>query len=303
VTLSGPTTIARPWPDEEETADRAILRTVTYAALFQFPLTLAELERRLMDVALPLAEIRRRLNAPFLKRRVELRDGLVYPRGREAWIGERQARGERARGLVEAHRRALSVIARFPFVRLLALSGGCAHGNATDDDVDVFLVVKRGRAWFVFGALMLLSKAAGLRRTLCLNYVLDEDALRLPEQDVFTAAEIVGLKPLQGSEAYVRFLRANEWVAERFPNFGKDIGAAREESLAGAWRPLETLLELGPARILERLARRVLGAYLRRKAGHGTGVVLEPGRLKLHMRDHRPELLEAYEKAVLEAER
>ena len=293
--------LARPWPDGPGAEDRAILRTVAYAGLFQFPLTLPELERRLMDTPLDLGVIRERLASPFLEQRLEVTDGFVHPKGREAWIELRRRRGARAEALVRAHRAALAVLGCFPFVRLLALSGGCAHGNATDDDVDVFLVVKRGRVWGVFGALMVLAKLAGLRRTLCLNYVVDEDAQTLTEQDLFTASEIVGLKPLAGAAGYAGFRAANGWARARFPNFGRDHATPAGLGQAGAWRWFEALLEMGPAPLFERLSRRVLGAYLKAKARGGEGVVLEAGRLKLHLEDHRPELLAAFDAAVEEA--
>ena len=48
---------------------------------------------------------------------------------------------------------------------------------------------------------------------------MDEDGASLPERDLFTAAEIVGLRPLAGGPGYLQFIEANAWVAERFPNF------------------------------------------------------------------------------------
>ncbi len=289
-------------PQEASADDRAILRTVIYAALFQFPLSLDELERRLMDVSLDARAIRARLAAPFLRERLSVTEGLVHPRGCEAWIGLRRKRGARAKALVERHRRALRLLACCPFVRLVALSGGCAHDNATDEDVDVFLVVKRARAWCVFGAVMVVAKAFGLRRTLCVNYVVDEAAQSLPERDLFTASEIVGMRPLAGAEAYDRFALANAWVLDLFPNFARRGREAQDIGPAGAGRFCEAVLEMGPAPALEWLTRRVLGPYLRKKAHGGLGVVLEATRLKLHLHDHGPELLTAFEAATLEAE-
>src|SRR5215468_6559057 len=179
-------------------ADRAILRSVTYASLFRFPLTLAELRRRLMDVSLDLAALQARLREPHLRARLAVTEGLVHPRGCEDWLLLRRQRREHTLRLLERHRGVLRALRAFPYVRLVALSGGCAHENATDDDVDVFLAVREERAWSVCLALMVVCKLLGVRRTLCLNYIVDEAALALPENDVFTAAEIVGLKPLAG---------------------------------------------------------------------------------------------------------
>jgi len=274
--------------------DRAILRTVLYTSLFQSPLTVAELHRALMDVGVDRLEIRWRLRQGFLRSRLEFDGEHVYPRGREAWLDLRRERKQRTDALLDAHRRLLDLVAGFPFVRLLALSGGCAHENATDSDVDVFLVVRRGRVWAVCLALMLLSKALGRRRTLCVNYLVDEDALALPERDLFTAAKIVGLRPLAGGATFVQFVEANAWVAERFPNFfrmRRDIACVAP---AGAPRWIEAVLDLGLAPLVEGLARRWLGARFRRKWGGAAGVVLTPHRLKLHPVDHGPGLRAAF---------
>jgi hypothetical protein len=281
--------------------ERAILRTVTYSALFQFPLELGQLHRRLMDVSLDLASLGRYLDRPFLRARLAVTEGLVHPRGREEWLRLRRERGERTAHLLGRHQRLLRALARAPFVRLVALSGACAHQNATDDDVDVFLMVRRGRAWGVTAMLMLASKLLGARRSLCVNYVLDEATAALPEQDLVTASEIVGMRPLAGGAGYRRFVAANAWVARYFPNFyathGED-SAAIPEVACPRW--IEVVLDLGPALAIEALARRVLGAWLRRKGG-APGVILSSGRLKLHIRDHRPRVASAFADALQEA--
>jgi hypothetical protein len=120
---------------------------------------------------------------------------------------------------------------------------------------------------------------------------------------VFTAFEIVGLKPLAGRSAYRRFVAANRWASGRFPNF-----FARHETLSDPvpeadgplW--LEAALDLGPARLLEAASRKLLGAWLRGKGSGRPGVVLTPHRLKLHTHDHAPGLLEAFGRALHEAE-
>ena len=282
--------------------DRAILRTVLYASLFQAPLTVTQLHRALMDVGVDRIEIRGRLRRSFLRERLAFTGEYVFLRGREACLDLHRERRRRTAELLEAHRPLLRMVAGFPFVRLLALSGACAHDNATDSDVDVFLVVRRGRAWSVFLALMILSKALGRRRTLCVNYLVDEDGLALPEHDLFTAAEIVGLRPLAGGPSYLQFVEANAWVAERFPNFfwmRRDTGRVPS---AGSPRWLESALDLGFAPALETLSRRVLGARFRRKWDGSSGVVLTPQRLKLHPVDHAPGLRAAFAEVVERAE-
>jgi hypothetical protein len=279
--------------------ERAILRTVTYAALFQAPLSVDRLYRGLMGVAVRRAAILERLRRPFLRRRLAVTEGLVHPRGKESWLLLRSARRRRTHEILARHRGWLRLLAAFPYVRLVAISGACAHENATDEDLDVFLITRRGRAWSVCLALMVLAKLARVRRTLCINYILDEAALVLPERDLFTASEVVGLRPVAGPAAYRSFLEANDWVARLHPNF-LGCGALDAAGLPelGCPRWLEALLDLGPASLAEAVARRALGWHLRRKASGKEGVVLAPGRLKLHTEDHRPLLLARYTEAL-----
>ena len=282
--------------------DRAILRTVLYAALFQAPLTVSQLHRSLMDVGVDRIEIRSRLRRSYLRERLECRGENVYLRGREACLDLHRERRRRTRELLETHRPLLQMVARLPFVRLVAVSGACAHDNATDGNVDLFLVVRRGRAWSVCLAVMILARALGRARTLGLNYIVDEDGLALPEHDLFTAAEIVGLRPLAGGPSYLRFVEANAWVAERFPNFFWMRRDAAQVPPAGAPRWLEAALELGLQSTLEALCRRVLGARFRRRWDGSSGVVLSPQRLKLHPVDHAPGLRAAFAEVVERAE-
>lgn len=280
-------------------AARAVVRTVAYAALFQAPLTRERLHRALMDVRLDPRALDDTLADPWVRGRVEVSGDLVFPRGRGEWIEARGSRRHQTERLLWRHRRALALVARCPFVRLVGLSGGCAHENATDGDVDVFLVTRRGRAWAVYLALILASRLLRVRRTLCINYVVDETELALSERDVFTASELVGLRPLAGLEAYHRLVQVNDWVADWFPNFFHDRHAADASGLppAGGPRWLERVLDLGPAQALQRLSRRLIGARLRRKARGAAGLALAEGRLKLHLVDHRPRLLAAWREA------
>ena len=272
------------------TLDVSILKTVWYASVFECALPTERLHRMLWDVPLSRAHLEERLRGEALRAHLGMTDGCVHPVGCAHWVGLRRERIERSRTLVERHRRALDLIARLPFVRLVGLTGGCAHENATDDDLDVFLVARRGRAWSLTLAVTLLSRLLRCRRTLCVNYVVDEEGSALPERDVFTAAEVAGVQPWAGGPGYLAFLKANAWVARHLPNF---IETAGRESAgvprAGAPRWLESVLDLGLAPLAEAAARAILGLHFRRKwRGQRPGVTLSASRLKLHAIDHAP---------------
>jgi hypothetical protein len=284
-------------------ADLAILKTVVYADLFDYPLRFEELCRGLFDLALSPAEVRGRLDgSPELSAVVAERDGFVFLAGREPLLGARREGERRAAELLARHRGVLARIARLPYVRLLALSGAVAFDNVHDDDLDLFVVARAGRAWSACLLVTLLARLVGARRAICANYFLDEGSLALADRDLYTAHQLAHLRPVAGGDAHRRFVEANAWVEGFFP-------AAYAASLAAAAPPArvglgERILALGPGALLEAASRRVLTANLRRKIPPGAdpaSVRLGPGRLKLHINDHRPATIARFERALARA--
>src|SRR5258708_594689 len=67
----------------------AIARTVIYASLFDYPLTLDQLRHSLLESALTKDEIAATYRSSLvLQAMIEHRDGLFFPRDRGALVGE-----------------------------------------------------------------------------------------------------------------------------------------------------------------------------------------------------------------------
>src|SRR5262249_46030391 len=128
--------------------------------------------------------------------------------------------------------------------------------------------------------------------------VISDAALPLFDRDEFTAQQVASLKPFYGKAVYDRFIRANPFVQQCFPNFdpARHRNAYPELESSRLKRFVESVLRLGPVQLLERVSRFALGNYLRKKAGppadeENPDVLLEPRRLKLHLVSHKREVL------------
>ena len=259
----------------------AIHRTIAYANLFQYPLTPDELRERLFDVEVDAPTFQRILKSLD----ITPSDDLLRLRA------SREAISDRA---IQEMRPHLRTLVSFPFVRMLAFSGATAHRNmATPEDIDLFMVVEEGKVWAVFLLAMIWAKLLGLRRRLCLNYVISDSALPIAEHDTFTAQQIASLKPIFGKPVYDRFISMNSFVYRRFPNFDRTRHRDVYPELRPRWSKIwaEAALRPGPIQLLERLSRAVLRPYLKRKVREGSDVQLDPRRLKLHLRSHKFEIL------------
>jgi len=289
-----------PRPHEE----LAVLRSVIYASLFDYPLTLSQLHASLIGVRTTAETIpvwwR---NSELLRETVEYRDGLFFPAGRADLLDTRRRREAVSRGLLDDDRRLLSLASNMPFVRMVAVSGSLAHLNAEGSaDLDLFVITAPRRVWLVTVSILVIAKLLGWRRRICLNYVVSERATRVEPEDLFSANQIVHLRPVKGEAVFDAFVKSNPFVHDFYPNFEFRMAPGSDGARA---RPLfERLLSLGPAQVGERVSRTLYGWHLRRRAARWRSrdqVRLEAECLKLHTSSHRAATLERFDRAVMAA--
>ncbi len=284
----------------------AVLRSVTYASLFDYPLTLEQLHASLIGVGADAETVAAWWrNSEFLQATIDHESGCYFPAGRVDLLPTRARREALSRDLLDRDRRILAVVAGMPFVRMVALSGSLAHLNAeTSADLDVFVITAPHRVWSVTLSLLVIARLFGWRRRLCLNYVISEDALGVEPPDLFSANQIIHLRPILGHDVFARFVNANPFVREFYPNFAIS-GDAISPSSPQALKPfLERVLSIGLAQAAERAARAIYGWHLNRRAVTWQSrdqVRLEAECLKLHTSSHRAAALERYDAAVAEA--
>lgn len=224
----------------------AILQTVAYADIFDFPLTAAEIHRYLVGFSAGRAEIDAALQSRFLASRLADRDGYFILAGRESLLARRPSRMRAAARLWPRARLYGRIMASLPYVRLVAVTGALALDNVeADDDIDYLVVTAPGRLWLCRFLVVVLVKLAALDgRTICPNYFLTENALALAERNLFTAHELVQMVPLSGLPVYQRMRSLNDWTAEYLPNAEgpPPLAASREPGWETARRWTEAAL-------------------------------------------------------------
>ena len=287
----------------------AVLRSVTYAGLFDYPLTLAQLHASLIGVRADADTIAAWWRtSDFLRATIDHQDGCYFPSGRSDLLRTRARREALSRDLLERNHRILSIVRTMPFVRMVALSGSLAHLNAeASADLDLFVITAPHRVWSVTLSLLVIARLFGWRRRLCLNYVISEDALRVEPADLFSANQVIHLRPILGDDVFARFVDANLFVRELYPNFenGPTGQPANRPTRGRALKSfLERVLSIGIAQAAERAARAIYGWHLNRRAEGWQSrdqVRLEQECLKLHTSSHRAAALERYEAGVAAA--
>ena len=287
----------------------AIARSVVYASLFDYPLTLAQLRQTLIESAQTPSQILATYDrSDELQDLVDYRDGFFFPRGRYDLVGERRRREARSRQFLARYRPLLAIICGLPYVRMVALSGSIAHLNLDGSgDLDLFIVTRGRHVWSITVAVVLLAKLLRKRRLLCANFVIADDRLALEQQDLFTASQIIHLKPLVGSDVYQRILADNPFVKRFYPNFHESSAGSlgfRGRRVLKAVRGAAEWLLTWPSAAVERICCFAYRRYLLRRASSWQSpeqVRLEADCLKLHTQSHRRSVLERFDRAVRDA--
>lgn len=283
-------------PDEAGLAT-AVQKGLLYFALFKHPVTLTELYPSLPDRAVPLETLSAFLNTrPWPELRV--RDGYYAwceaGESIESWLARRQRREQAFEALWARYGRHVGRLARLPYVRMVGLSGGGMFGTDVRD-LDLFIITRPRRVALVYWMIVLLTRMMGVRSVLCANYLIDETALTLPEQDYYTAHQVIHLRPLVGYDHYLAFWTANPWVTRLFPNAHPCPPDRTAGGRVGS-RWLEWVLDVLGGPLWNEAGLWLLRWWLRPKVSPASALRLTSHVLKLHLYDYRQRVLARLER-------
>ncbi|MAU00154.1 MAG: hypothetical protein CL608_23690 [Anaerolineaceae bacterium] len=290
--LAAPTTLTK--------LEQAIWRTVAYVDLFDYPLTAVEIHRYLDSVPATASEVARMLvGSAALTDHLSHHAGFFCLPQREEIVEIRHERRRRAQQLWPEAVRYGRLIARLPFVRMVAVTGSLAMNNVAEDaDIDYFLVTENGRLWLTRALVIAIVRLAARRGViLCPNYFVAESALTLPERNIYTAREIVQMVPLFGHDIYKQLRQHNCWASQFMPNADGPPLVQIPEPEPASW----------PQTVAELPLRTPLGAWLEqweqarkieklRSQQNGSGESLFTAVIcKGHFQAHQQRTLTAYQ--------
>lgn len=198
---------------------RHVLRALLYFDLFNYPLNQVEIKNysntvNYTDLELVINDLVG-LNLVY-----KIND--FYALERKPALVENRLRGNKAANkMMVIAKRMSRFISRFPYVRMVAISGSLSKGYSDElGDIDYFIVTKPGRLWIARSILIAFKKIFLLnsKKYFCVNYFVDTDHLEIPDKNIFTATEVLTLEPMYDAEVFQDFMKANSWANTFLPN-------------------------------------------------------------------------------------
>lgn len=223
----------------------AVYKCLCYYDIFNYPLLAAEIEANLSVVA-ETNEVIQAIAELVEQGVIFTKTGYYFlSKDGDELIAKRIRNEARYQKHEKRIKRAGKWIARFPFVKGVAISGSCAKGIFPEDgDADFFIITAPNRVWICRSCLILYKKVFlfNSKKFFCVNYFIDENNLAIPDHNEFVAHEIRHLRPLVNSELHQRFLSNNEWTTKFLPN--KKSYDTSLLSTSPKFRPLVYLMEV-----------------------------------------------------------
>lgn len=288
-----------------EELKRSIVKTLIYADIFEYPLTIDEVWKFLIaDKKIT----KKQLITQIRKIKVIVCfNNFYFLRGREKIVKKRLKRQEESEKKVLIAKKAVLCLFLIPSISLIGVSGGLAMKNSDkNDDIDFFIICERGTVWVSRLLSILILKLLGLHRSyksqnienkICLNMIIDQTALNFSarREDLYNAHEIVQMLPLfERNGMYKKFIKANNWLVKFLPNgldaVKFDMAIKRDEFFISV--VLHYVLRF-PA--FETLAKAIQFWRIEKRK---TREIVSDSFLAFHPKDYRKLIIEKFEKKL-----
>lgn len=204
-------------------AEQCLLKVLAYFDIFHYPLTKEEL-RLFAGEELEESAIENAISDLLQAKLIFSHLGYYSLENNPLLVHRRNEGNKRASELLVKANRIGRFLYRFPFVRAVGVSGSLSKNFAEEKaDIDFFIITKTNRLWIartLMHCYKKLTYITGRQHYYCMNYYLDESAMELKDENIFTAIELKTILPVTGSKTMSNFFEANKWADKWLPVCG-----------------------------------------------------------------------------------
>lgn len=212
---------------------KAIIKTLVYADIFNYPLTISQIQTFLIS-SQPFKRLTIEKNIAFLvsQKKVSCRQNLYTLVERENLVSTRLQRRQLSHQKKQLAQHVAQELSTISSLQAVFLTGALTMDNAdANDDIDVMLITAPFQLWTTRLRIIQALDRLGVRRKagmtlakdlVCPNIYVTTDRLAIPAKarNLYTAHEIAQVVPLvDKSSVYRQFLNQNRWIKKFLVNF------------------------------------------------------------------------------------
>src|SRR3989344_6821464 len=205
-----------------KSCEEAIYNTLSYSAVFSYPLSFHQLCTYLIcSEKVKASVLKTELDKLVKQRKVRFGSNRYYL----SYIKPTNwyERANNTKRLLAENNYVFKILGHIPWIKLIGITGTIAANSVSKfDDIDVFIVTQSERVWITRFFVVLLLKVLGKYRTdlvpegkVCPNIFMDESNLVWNEkaQNLYVAHEILKMIPVVNKDdIYFKFMKNNKWV-------------------------------------------------------------------------------------------
>ncbi len=219
---------------------------------------------------------------------------------------ERRLEGnKKARAIMHKAMKNGRLIAKFPFVRSVYISGSLSKDYIDkDSDIDYLVIAHKGRLWICRTLLILYKKLFLFNsyKYFCLNYFIDEVHTEIEDKDIFTATELMTLIPVYNQEGADKIIDSNNWVRDYYAHFPLTSAYKMNNIHSTSLKKfVEFIFSNKAGDIVDDLCMRITKSFLRWKLSTSNNldaVNLQKYVAKYHRNDFRHYVLKRYQNKI-----
>lgn len=232
--------------------EKAVMETLSYRAVFEYPLSFYQLSHFLITRKRVLPEdLKKALDYLLRTRKISEKDGKYYLfRTKTVDWDVKKRTSEK---LITKAQSIIKILKKLPWIQFVGITGAIAAFNAPkNDDIDLLIITRKNRLWITRGFIFLILKILGELRTdknpdqkICPNILMDESKLswNKHKRNLYVAHELMMMYPLlDRNNTYFRIIKDNEWVFKYFGNLS--VAIPENSNFKEKRNPLMNYLEI-----------------------------------------------------------
>lgn len=305
--------------------EKAILKTLVYADIFDYPMILREIHKWLIGKKATLRQVESAIgrlvqssSLDFARdKKFKVQSDYYFLRKSNGMVRKRKRREKQSAKYLLKAKFLCQILKIIPWIKLIGISGGLALDNATKaDDIDLFIITAKNRLWIsrllVLGVLSLTGqrrkigdRGKKIAGKICINTLLEEDRLEQRDKDIFVAHEVLQMKVLwQRDNIYFKYLMDNGWALRFLPNWVGGMESVlsskyyvlRERTVKNRnFHNTRYIIHDTICNTFEKLAKKFQLMIMQKPLGQER---IQDGALYFHPKDCRLEVLSKYERKL-----